>query len=93
MSGRESGGEAPALGVMVGHLLVQRARAVTRKWNDRHPMDPVPVEWAEEAARAFAAADLCGATVEGLEWQRWGLEFTEKLPLGLVQLIFRGTPL
>ena len=93
MSGRRSSDEAEQGGAMPPWLIVQRARAVTRWWNTRHPERFVPVEWVEEAAHAFAMAEVRGATVEALEWQRRGLEFTERLPLELLEAICNGKDL
>jgi hypothetical protein len=85
------GDDIPETGDFVtGWLMVMRARAVTQRWNDRYPKRQVPVEWAEEAARAWAVAEALGATAAGLDAQRYMLEFTVKLPIELIEMIWNG---
>lgn len=74
-------------------LMISRARAVTNRWNARFPKAQVPLEWVEEAALAFAAAETLGATLEGLEAQRYGLEFSVRLPVELLEAIYNGKDL
>lgn len=95
MTGPECSGELPGdVGrAVVEVLMVLRARAVTRRWNERFQSAQVPVEWAEEAAAAFEAAYVLGATPRGLDAQRRGMEFADKLPTGLVEAIFGGKDL